>query len=284
MNKTDVKEIFLIICGCFLMAVSLNLFLQPHNIVIGGATGIAVIAANASLRLTGFEIPLWLTNLLVNIPLFAIGIPIFGMKFLKKTLFAAAFLSAAIFITSMLPPIETDIVIAVIFGGALTGVGLGIVFMCRTTTGGSDLAASILHKYFPYISVARIMLLIDVAIIAAGYFEFGSYAVLYAMLCVYIISRVIDTLLEGLGFAKAAFIVTDNFDKIANNLIKELDRGATIIDAQGGYTGSMKKIVLCVVSKKEIIRLKQIVAQADIKAFVIVADVREALGEGFGKI
>lgn len=285
MTKIDkysfLRDYAFIIIGCFFMASALSIFLEPHNIVIGGVTGLAVIVASISERLFGFAIPLWFTNLVINIPLFLIGFKVYGFRFLKRTLFSTLFLSFALFITDFIPPIDSDLTIAVLFGGALTGFGLGLIFRSKATTGGSDMAGSLLNKYFRHISVAKLMLIIDVIIITAGFFEFGTTPTLYAIVCVFIISKVVDAVLEGLDFAKAAFIISNKNDKIAEAISDRLGRGITFLYGEGAYTKEKKNIILCAVSKKEVHVLKDIAKQIDSSAFIMVADIREILGEGF---
>lgn len=287
MGNTDKNTLFeygFIVLGVTIMAVAINIFLDPNNLVIGGVTGLAIIIRDLSERFIGYSIPLWLTNIILNIPLFLIGMKTLGIKFLKRTVFATMFLSLALIYTKWIPIFESDLTIASIFGGLLSGAGLGLIFRSSATTGGSDLAASIIHKYNRHISVARIMLIIDVIIIIAGFFVFGSLATMYAIIAVFIISKVVDAMLEGLSFAKAAFIISDKSDEIADSIIKNLDRGATSLFGKGMYTGIQRNVILCVVSKKEILKLKVITAKIDLNAFVIVADVREVLGEGFQAI
>lgn len=282
--KNTLFEYGFIVLGVTIMAVAINIFLDPNNLVIGGVTGLAIIIRDLSERFIGYSIPLWLTNIILNIPLFLIGMKTLGIKFLKRTVFATMFLSLALIYTKWIPIFESDLTIASIFGGLLSGAGLGLIFRSSATTGGSDLAASIIHKYNRHISVARIMLIIDVIIIIAGFFVFGSLATMYAIIAVFIISKVVDAMLEGLSFAKAAFIISDKSDQIADSIIKNLDRGATSLFGKGMYTGIQRNVILCVVSKKEILKLKVITAKIDLNAFVIVADVREVLGEGFQAI
>lgn len=266
------------------MALALSLFLEPNSIVTGGVTGLAIVIEHLSEITFGKRIPLWLTNIVLNIPLFLITIKVFGMKFLKRTLFATIFLSVSLYFTEFIPPIDVDNTLACVFGGAICGVGLGFIFRGNATTGGTDLAASIIHKYVKYFSVPKIMFFIDIIIVIAGFFVFGSIATMYAIISIYIISKVIDAILEGLSFAKAAFIISEKYEEITNEILSKLDRGATAIYGKGMYTKKELNILLCVVSQKEIFKLKEITSDIDPNAFVIVADVREALGEGFKSI
>lgn len=282
-NSTVLNEYILIIIGCLAMAVGLNSFLEPNEIVIGGATGLAIIIQSISAKFMGFAVPMWLSNMVLNIPLFALSIRIYGFKFLRRTAFATLFLSFALFVTSYIPRIGVDYPIACVFGSVLSGVGLGLIFRSNATTGGSDLAASLLHKYIKHLPISRIMLFIDVVIIGFGFFVFGTIPAFYAIIGAYIIAKVIDMIVEGVDFAKAVFIISEKSEEIGNALVDNLERGATKIFGEGVYTGDKKNIILCVIQVKELGKIKEITSDIDDNAFVIVADVREVLGE-FGRL
>lgn len=271
----------LIMTGCFLMAAALNVFFSPNGIDAGGITGLAVVVEHLSERYIGFKVPLWFTNFVANIPLFLIGIKIIGFKFIARTVFSTVFLSIALAVMEILPVFKGDMVLVTVFGGVLMGTGLALIFKSKATTGGTDLGATLIHKYVRHYSVATIMMLIDVLIIALGFFVFGASATLYAIVTVFIISKVIDTVLEGFSFAKCVFIISDKWDAISNEITSTLDRGVTSLYGRGIYTNKEKNVIMCVVSKKQMPQLKEVVINCDKRAFVIVADVREVLGEGF---
>lgn len=273
------NEYILIMIGCFFVAVSLNAFLEPNEIVIGGITGLAIIIERLSRKIIGFAIPMWFSNTFLNLPLFALSIKIYGFKFLNRTVFATLFLSFALFVTDYFPDIEIDYPIACVFGSVLSGAGLGLIFRNNATTGGSDLAASLLHKYIKNLSISHIMLFIDVAIIGIGFFAFGTIPAFYAIIGAYIIAKVIDVIVEGVDFAKAVLIISEKSDEIGNAIINEMNRGATKLYGEGAYTGNKKNIILCVVQIKEISKVKEITKYIDESAFVIVADVKEVLGD-----
>lgn len=291
MNKASkfygLFEYFAIAGGTFLLALAISLFFSPNDLVTGGVTGLAIVISGVSEKLFGFEVPIWLTNIVFNIPLLLIGWRVRGLGFIKRTLFATIVLTVSLYATDLLPQVlpsltkNTDMFLSAVFGGVIGGAGLGIVFRFNATTGGSDLAAGIIHKYWPHISLSRFMFVIDACIILAGFFTFGSERTLYAIVSVFVSLKAIDAVLEGFSFSKAAFIISDHSKEIADKIINDLDRSATILDGRGAYSMNEKNVILCVVSKKEIVQLKQIAVSADNNAFVIVADVREVLGEGF---
>lgn len=270
-----------IVCGDLLLAFAITAFWEPNQLVTGGVSGIAIIVAVYSQR-AGFTIPLWITNLLLNIPLFLLGLKTMSRDFLIKTAFATFFLSVALYVTALLPPLDLDMTLAAVFGGVFSGLGLGLVFRVMATTGGTDLAASILQRHvFSHFSVARILFALDSFIIAAGLLAFGPSNTLYAIVGVFVSSKVTDAILEGLSFAKAAFIISDCAEPIAVEIMTRLSRGITGLKGQGMFTKQDKNVLLCVVSAKELVKVKAIVHALDRDAFVVVADVREVLGLGF---
>lgn len=279
------KDYLRIMLGTTILAIALNLFFDKMHMVTGGVTGLAIIIKSFSLSTFGFEIPLSVTNLVINIPLFLLAVAVKGKAFGFKTLFSTMYLSFALWYTNFLPLLPPEIIsnylLGSIYGGILAGVGLGLVFMSFATTGGTDLAASIIQHYARHYTVAQLMFVLDSLIIVLGFFTFGIEKAMYAVLSVYITAKMVDSILEGIHFSKAAFIISDSYQQIADELLGQLDRGVTGLTGKGMFTNSEKQVLFCCVSQKQIVKLKQIVSSIDEKAFVIVADVREVLGEGF---
>ena len=277
-----VKDYLLIILGVFLLAYSIVAFFQPHYMVIGGISGLAVIIADYSVRWIGWEIPLWLTNLTFNIPLFTVGAFILKGESIVKSAIAMLLFTAALFLVQFLPVPDNDIVLATVFGGVISGVGVGLVLRAMATTGGSSLAGLILHKaLFKHVSVAKLIFAVDGIIVVVGLLAFGPVATMYAIAAIYVSTKVMEAVLEGLNFAKAAFVISEKSETIADHVMASLGRGATELKGRGMYTKHEKNVLICVVSAKELIELKQLVSEIDANAFIIVADVREVLGEGF---
>jgi len=276
-----IKDYLIIMLGDFLLAYAVVAFFQPQNMVTGGVSGLAIIIAYHSVN-WWWEIPVWLTNLALNIPLFIIGALVLKGEKIIKSAFATLFLSVAFFIVQYLPAPPNDIVLATIFGGVATGVGVGLVLRSMATTGGTTLAGAILHySLFKHISVARLIFVVDAAIVIVGLVVFGPVATMYAIASIYIATKVMEAVMEGMHFAKAAFIISDKTETIAEHVIANLDRGATELKGRGMFTKQDKNVLMCVVSTKESVKLKELVSEIDASAFVIVADVREVLGEGF---
>lgn len=282
-KKNTFAEYIFIMLGVLLLAFSIRNFLEPNQLVTGGATGLGIIGQNLAEKYFGFTYPLWLSNLVINTPLFIIAAKVLGVRFVKRTIFATVFLSVALYLVEFIPPLnmEQDLLLAAVFGGALSGTGIGIVFSNSSTTGGSDIAATLIHHYKKHISVSKIMFVIDTIVILIGIFVFGINKAMYAIIYVFISSRIVNAILEGLSFSKVAFIISDKSEEIGKELLSVLERGVTSLSGKGMYTGQAKNVVMCVVSTKEIVTLKTLVSEIDKKAFVIVSDVREVLGEGF---
>lgn len=281
LKKTKIRDIIFILLGTLLMAASINLVYDPMEMVTGGVTGLAIAIKDISNRLFSYEIPVWLTNIICNIPLFIAAYFIIGEKLIGKTLLATASLSIFLYIVPVNSLFETDYLLASVFGGVLGGIGIGFVLITMSTTGGTDLLCMLIHEKKKYYSVPQLLSIVDGVIVGMGVLVFGINRALYAVIAVYITAKVSDSMLEGMKFAKMAYIISDHYQEIAQEILKKLDRGVTGIKATGMYSNSEKKMLFCVVSKKEIVEVIDIVMKKDEKAFVIVSDVREVMGEGF---
>ena len=271
----------LIVLGTCLMALGIKCIFDPTNMVTGGFTGIAIIIKAVTEKYVEGGIPLWLANLILNIPLFLIASLLKGKKFIGRTAVATFLLSAWLYLIPEVDLVSKDYTLASIFGGCIFGVGMGMIFLAKATTGGTDMVAALIQLKLKHYSIAQIMMILDGAIILLGLYLFGVQAALYAIVAVFIVTKVTDALLEGLKFSKAAFIITDKHQEISRTIMKELNRGITGLNAKGMYSGEEKCMLYCVVSKKEIVELKELVMRIDRNAFVIVTDAREVLGEGF---
>lgn len=285
-------DYFMIFIGSIITAGSINIFLVPYKIAPGGASGIATVL----FYISNGKFPVGMTMLALNIPLFLLGIRFIGKKFVIKTLFGTVLLSLIIDLTEPFTHAFTkkfmemsggqiysqDILLYSLFGGFLMGVGLGLVFKSGATTGGTDLAARIVTHFFPMLTMGETLLLIDTSVIILAAVAFKSFQLgLYAIVTLYISSKVIDAILEGVNFAKAVFIISDFAGQISDRILKDLDRGVTALEGTGMYTESKKQVLLCIVNRGQIPLLKNIVKNVDQNAFIILADVREVLGEGF---
>lgn len=262
--------------GCALMAISLNAFTVPNKIAPGGVSGLATVIFYMT------KIPVGITMLVFNIPLFILGIKILGKGVGVKTLYGTIMISVFIDYIFIIPTFTTDLLLASVFGGIILGIGLGIVFRFGGTTGGTDLAAAIINKYLPGFTIGTILMIIDFFVVLAAGLVFKQPEIsLYSLISLFTSIKVMDFIQEGLGYAKAFFIISNESEEISKIVIKELDRSVTSLSGQGMYTKEERRVLLCVVNRAQVNRLKELVHAVDPKAFVILTEVREVLGEGF---
>ena len=274
----SIEDYLLILLGAFLQALSMRLFLVPASLVSGGISGIAQILHYT----VGW--PIGLVVLLGNIPLVIVGWRYLGgPRFALRTMLSIAafsiFTDLLISLTGS-SPITSDILLNTLYGGMLLGVGLGVVYLGRGTSGGTDILGRVLNRRLG-ISISMAYLLTDsFAVLLAGFF-FGWEKALYGLFMIYLSGVAADTTSQGSSVIRSAFIITDETEKVILAIQDQLDRGATIISAKGGYTGKDRPIVYCVVTAAEVVRLKAIVHECDPDAFMVVGQANEALGEGF---
>ena len=273
-------EYMLIIIGTALMATAITSCFDAAGMVTGGFSGIAIIVKAGTKGLYGNGVPLWVTNLVLNVPVFILAAKIKGFSFVKKALMGDISLTVWL---AVLPAwkLSEDIFLAALYGGILQGVGIGLVFLGGGTTGGTDLLAAIIQKYMKHYSIAQVMQFVDGAVVVAGMYVFGVERALYAIIAVYLVTKVSDGIIEGLKFSKSVYIITDKPDEVSRMVMEDIDRGITGIRAKGMYSGNDKLMLFCVVGKKELVHLKEMIDEIDPKAFVIVGDAREVHGEGF---
>ena len=274
-------EYLMIIVGTGLMSLAINSVFDASGMVTGGFSGIAIIIKAWTKGLVNGGIPLWVTNCVLNIPLFFIAWRVKGFSFIKKAILGEISLSVWLAIQPVFHLAGDDLLLAALYGGVIQGVGIGLVFLGGGTTGGTDMMAAIIQKFLQHYSISQIMQIIDGAVVVVGMYVFGILQALYAIIAVYLVTKVSDGLIEGLKFSKAVYIITEKPEEIAGMIMEDLDRGATGINVKGMYSGQDKLMLFVVVNKKEIVMLKEKVDEIDPQAFVIVTDAREVHGEGF---
>lgn len=274
-KSSAVTDYFWIILGAFAMGFAIKNLYDPVNLVTGGVTGIAIILKDAA------DVPLWLANTLCNIPLFLAAWKLKGWRFMKRTMAATAALSASLLVIPQMPLLADDLLLTSLFGGIVCGAGTGLIFLFQATTGGTDMLAALIQRKLRHYSIAQIMQVLDAAVVMLGTAVFGIRHAFYALIAIYAVTKVSDGMIEGLKFSKQAYVISDRHEEIARAVMTRMGRGVTALDAVGMYSGQGKKMLFCVVSRKEIVALREIVAEFDRKAFLIVADVREVFGEGF---
>ncbi|KJS19754.1 MAG: hypothetical protein VR72_17570 [Clostridiaceae bacterium BRH_c20a] len=267
-------DILVIIIGSFLYAFGLNYFIVANHLAEGGFTGIALILHYK----LGW--PVGTVILIGNIPLLIISWKLWGWEFISKTILGVVATALFINITAGYQLPVDDLLLAALYGGVSTGAGLGLVIRYGGTTGGADIIGRLFNHYWG-IRMGKFYLIFDFLVISTVAVFFGLTISLYSLVTIFVFSRFADYIIEGLDAANQALIISEHSEQIAQAIDKELERGFTYIKGKGGYLGKDKEIILCVVGKWQIFRLKRIVKSIDSKAFVIVSDVYEALGEGF---
>ncbi len=262
--------------GCAALALGLNLFLVPNRLSSGGVSTLATVLFYL------FDIPLSITTLLLNALLLALGYRYLGKSAIVKTVAGVLLLSGFLELSQLLPVYTEDVLIASLCGGVLVGIGVGLVIRRDASTGGSDFAALILHRFFPHISTAQIILIIDCAIIPVSGIVFRSLTVtVYSLVAMFLCSKVADLILAHGTAAKSVYILSSKTDEIAAMVLRDFSRGVTGIYSRGVYSERDRMMLLCVVSPKELPRLVRAVRALDRSAFSIITDVREVVGEGF---
>lgn len=280
-KRSKVWDYIMLVIGTGLVATSIQCIYDPISLVTGGFSGLAIIVKAVTAEVVPGGVPLWLTNIALNVPVFLVALKVKGKRFIGRTLVGTFLLSAWLYV---IPPIDLtqgDYILAAVFGGVIGGVGMGLVLLAKATTGGTDMVATLIQHYVRHYSIVQILQILDALVVLCGFYVFGIRAALYAIVAIFITSKVSDTLMEGFKFSKAAFIITDKYEMVAKHILEDLDRGVTGLMAKGMYSGGDKFMLYCVVSQKEIVQVKEIVAEIDPNAFVIVSDAREVLGEGF---
>lgn len=261
--------------GCVLGAIAYPLFLVPNHIAPGGLTGLATV-----INYIWSALPVGTTSLVLNVPLFVIGYRSMGKVFALRSLIATVLFSLLIDIIP-LEPLTRDPMLGAVFGGVLLGLGLGFILRGGATTGGSDMAARMLHARFQFLSVGSILMSIDCLVVLLAGFTIQAEYALYAFISIYVSSRVIDMVLVGISREMACYVITSEYERVMKDVMEQLSRGVTLMSAKGGYSGANRPVLLCVLSQQEVGRLKAIVRTADEKAFVFISDAHEVLGEGF---
>src|SRR5919109_4623928 len=283
-----IRDSFLIILAALIQALSLRLFFVPSKLAFGGVSAIAQLINH----FTGW--PIGLMIFIGNVPLFALGWRYLGGRsFVVRTaiaiftysLFTDLLLQTPLFgpngpATRLINELQGDIFLNALYGAIVSGIGYGLVYRARGTSGGSDILARILNHYRG-VPMTQSYLMVDTIVILGAGFVFGWKAALYAMIALYVSGLVAETTLEGSGTVRTAMIVTGEVEAISARVIEELERGVTILEGTGAYTGAGRPVLYCVITRAEVAALKAIVQEADPRAFMVIGVAHEALGEGF---
>lgn len=276
-NRTNSWDYIVITIGAFLMAVAVVVYFDAIGIVSGGITGIGIILR----KLVG--IPIWLVNIALNLPLFIVGVRILGRSILFKTLYATAALSGFLAIVPKPDVLTGDRLADMVTGSVFMGTGIGMIILCSASSGGSDLLATIVNKKLRYVSIPKIMAAVDGVIVICGVGVFGIKNGVYSLFAVYLITKISDAVLEGVGKSKMIYVISDRCEELVEYISGELERGATYIDVRGAFSGRKRKMIMCVASAREMVKIKQKLYKIDENAICFMGDISEAFGEGFTK-
>lgn len=289
-SRDNLVSYSMIAIGAFVMAAGFVLFINPYHIVPGGVYGIGIVVhylTKGWFDIWPDGIPVGLVGLSLDIPLIILGMRLLGAHFGAKTVVGSLLMSNFMMILTWFigenDPLglSNDVLLSCIFGGVTVGLGLGLIFRARATSGGSDIIAMIIAKY-TRLPVGQLLIVVDSIIVLVGLVTFGDWRIpLYSWIVIFITGRVIDVIVEGLSYEKSVFIISNYPELIRDKIINDLHRGGTYLEGTGMYLGQPRKVIHTVMSRRELSLLKDYIRQVDPGAFVTVTDASEILGEGF---
>lgn len=282
LDSRPVRDYTLMTIGLALTAYGLDAFLIPNKIAAGGVSGLSTVIYYVVKESTGLSVSIGLQTLLMNGVLLAIAIKQRGIDYAAKTIYGIFALAAFIELFARFNPVvgPEDLLLASLYGGAISGLGVGLVFKAGGNTGGTDIVAQLLSRKWP-LGVGQLMLIVDAAVTFTAALAFGPVLAMYGAVAIFVGSVTIDMVLEGISVEKAAFVISEQHDVIADAVLNDMGRGATTLQATGAWTGEPRKMLFVVLSRNELDSLKRIVAKVDATAMVIISDVHETIGEGF---
>ena len=270
----------LIILGSVLFAAGFQFFLYPNSIIVGGVSGIAMIINYLT------QLPVGVMTIVLNIPLFIIAWKHFGTKFIIASLVGMLLSSVFVDLFALISYSPTsDMLLACIIGGAVKGLGLGIIYYAGATTGGTDIIAKFVRLRFPYLNFGTVILLTDAVIILAFAAIFKKVeAAMYAVIAMFVVSKVVDLVLYGIDNSSVCYIISEKSEQLVSDITDRLHRGVTILEGEGAYSHQNKQVLLCVVKRTQIAEIRKMIRNIDENAFFIVTDAKNVLGKGFGDL
>ncbi|GED17171.1 YitT family protein [Aneurinibacillus migulanus] len=272
--KKYIVDIVLIIIGSFIFSTGINYFAIPHELGEGGVTGITMDLYYL------FQWSPGVTNLLLNAVLLVIGYKLLDKWVTYYTIISIACTSFFLHVTEGMGEVLGETILGTIFAGVFIGIGVGLILRTGGTTGGSAILARLTNKYFGW-SISYSLLLFDSAVVFGSYFIIGAEKVMYTIVSLYIATKIIDYIIEGLNSRKAVTIISQYADQIATQVNEKMNRGVTIFSARGNYTKESKEVLYIVINKQELLGLKKLVHKIDDEAFVVIHDARDVFGKGF---
>lgn len=277
-KSTLLKQYITITFGAFLMSAALVVYFNELGIVVGGVTGIAVILNNT------LGIPMWIVNTAVNIPLFIIGYKTFERQTFIKTVYGTAMLSLFLAVMPNINLRTDSFPVNVVIGAFLMGLGLGLILSSDASSGGVDMVSTMITRKNKYVTIPEMMFFIDGIIILCAISFFGIIKGIYAVIALIIETKMSDNIIKGFKRSKLIYIISPSYKELADYIVNVLERGVTYINIVGGYTNENRKMIMCVVSGRELVKIKQIIGRIDTKSLCFISDISEAFGEGFTKL
>ena len=278
--KAIAIKYLMIIVGSALFAAGFQFFLYPNSIIVGGVSGIAMIINLLT------KLPVGLLTIVLNIPLFIIAWRYFGTGFIVSSLVGMLLSSVFVDLFALLSISPTnDMLLACIIGGAVKGLGLGIVYYAGATTGGTDIIAKFIRLRFPYLNFGTVVLITDCFIIVAFAAIFNKVeSAMYAVITMFVVSKVVDLVLYGIDNSSVCYIISEKSDQLVTDITDRLHRGVTILEGEGAYSHQNKQVLLCVVKRTQIADIRKMIKSIDENAFFIITDAKNVFGKGFGDI
>lgn len=274
--KKYIIEILQLALGSIIMAIGTSQFLLPNKLSSGGFSGLATIPYYL------FNWSIGITILILNIPCFIIAYIRIGKEFFFKSLLGTILLSLFIDIFENYPALTNDRILGCIYGGVIIGIGTAVILKVSGSTGGSDLISVIIKSFKPGLSTSNLIVIFDIVVITLNMIVFKELEIgLYSAIAIFIMGKMIDIIFEGIGFSKMIFIVSDKYEKISKEIGKTIARGTTGIYSKGMYTDKDRTMIMCIASRGEVIKIRQIANKMDKTSFIVISNVREVFGKGF---
>lgn len=271
-----VRRVFFLTLGAILMAVGLEIFLIPNNVIDGGITGISIMLSH----ITGWSLGVFL--FILNLPFFFMGYKQIGKTFAFSTLYGIIVLSVTTAYLQPIPSLTNDVLLATVFGGITIGVGVGMVIRAGGSLDGTEILSILVNQKVPF-SVGETIMFLNLFILGAAGFVFGWDRAMYSLIAYFIAYKTIDVVIQGLDESKSVWIISENYQEIGDAILARLGRGVTYLNGEGAYTGDDKRVIFCVITRLEEAKLKSIIEDHDPSAFLAVAGINEVQGGRFKK-
>ncbi len=279
-SKDILAAYLLLTLGAFIMSVGVEDVFNVEQIVSGGVTGLGIVIE----ALTAGKVPIWVTNIACNIPLFIVGIKVLDKISMIRTVYTTIVCTFFMAVLPVFHILTNDRLVNMLLGGILFGIAYGIFFRLRASSGGADLLALIVNRFRRDISTPVILAIIDVAIVLAGAVVFGIENILYAIIVIFISTKVSDRIIQGFRQGKMIYLISERSAEIKDYILNHINRGVTVLDAKGGYRNKDRVMIISVLSSRQLVELKDKIKEMDDKAFLIISQITDVFGEGFTKI